>query len=94
MKNRIFENALYRLSSLIHKSELDTDDRFLVEFNSDGELSVCGCKELMQYTENDVMMDCERFFVCVKGKEMYLGRVFGKKVNVCGFIDSISFLRR
>lgn len=94
MKNRMIRKISASVRKYIHNSEIDTDDRFLVEFNSEGRLSVHGCRELLEYNENTLTMECENYFINIKGENLYINRFFRNVTSVGGKIDNISFMLR
>lgn len=94
MKNKVIKNISSSVSSFIHSSELDTDDRFLLEFNSEGALSVKGCREILGYSEDELLMECDSYYINVKGKDLLLSKFSRNETSVCGQLENISFVKR
>lgn len=94
MKKLMIKDITSAVRRYIHNSEINTDDRFLVEFNSEGRLSVYGCRELLEYNENSLVMECEGYFINVKGKHLYIDRFFRDETTVLGTVESVSFMLR
>ncbi len=81
-------------TAFMKDAELDTDDRFLLEFDSSGALFIKGCREIVGYEEEGLLLDCVQFFVNVKGKDLQLERFSKKGTLVSGQVESISFMKR
>ena len=69
-------------------------EEFLMEFNSQGELTVKGCVDVNEYISENILLVSEIYYINVKGNNLYLKQFSEKDTVICGTIESINFIKR
>lgn len=94
MKNKM-KNSVFRYFRMVmNDAELDADEPFQLEVNSLGEITVKGCKDIRGYSENEIMLVTDSFFITVKGKALQIKRFMRSLTVISGTADDISFIKR
>lgn len=72
---------------------MDTKESFYLEVNEDGELSVTGCNEIINYTGENIMLKSEKYYLDIYGTDLFLVVYSENSSVIKGDIEDIKFLR-
>lgn len=94
MKKDKRKSAIKEIKSFFNNPEFMLDEKFLLEFNSEGVISVRGCEDIKHYTDENILIVSEKHYISVSGNDLYM-KEFSKNDSVIdGEIESINFIRR
>lgn len=79
---------------LMRDNELDVNESFCMEMNSEGELSIKGAKEISEYTECTVFIVSREYYVEIKGSALRLKNYSKTVTGIQGEINNIKFMKR
>ncbi len=94
MKRDKQKSALKEIKNFFNSPEFMTEEEFLLEFNSEGELTARGCKDVKEYTEENVLLISEDYYINVGGKNLIMKQFSLKNTVIGGLIENINFIRR
>lgn len=94
MKLPVIEKMQLRARKWARVLQLDTDRSYLLEFGSDGNLHICGIRDIRSYDETDIVVLSEKLVTEIKGRGLYMLRFSDTEISVSGEILSVNFIRR
>ncbi len=94
MKNKMKYSVFRYFRRVMNDAELDADEGFHLEVNSLGEITVKGCKDIMSYSENEIMLTSDSCFVTVKGNALQVKQFMRSLTVISGETDDICFIKR
>lgn len=98
MEKNLFKRQGIRISRtvrlLMRDNELDVNESFCLEMNSEGELSIKGAEEISEYTDCSVFITSREYYVEIKGCGLRLKNYSKAVTGILGEISNISFLKR
>ena len=94
----MLEKSLARAGEAIRKfirsTQIDTDNKFLMEINTDGMLNLSGVEDITEYTDEYIFIVSKKKFTEINGSHLHLDYYGSRKISVAGQIDCIKFLHR
>lgn len=94
MKIQPVKDTVERINGILKESSLETDDGFLLEFNSEGELSLKGCSDIGNFSDETVLLVSKPYYINVKGRALQI-KIFSKQDTViAGTVENIGIVRR
>lgn len=92
MKKR-FAKQKRVLKNFMSEAGMDVHEDFFAELNEYGELTVSGCNEIINYTEDNITLKSEKYFLDIYGKHIFLKVFSVKKSVVGGEINDVKLLK-
>lgn len=94
MKSNKHKSAVKKIERFFNSPELMLPEKFLLEFNSLGELAVKGCVDVNEYFTENILLTSEIYYINVKGKELFMKQFSEKDTVIGGIVESINFIKR
>ena len=92
LKNKL-NNTVAGISERIGAvTEINEFFPFYMTVNSLGEISVKGCKEITDYSEDGIFLEASSFSLIIKGSDLRLKDYSDKNTVILGRIFSIEFV--
>ena len=82
------------LVRIMRDNEINVSEKFFMEMNSDGALSVKGIEDVSGYTQTEIFLVSAEYYISVKGKELIIRVFSGSSVEITGETEDISFIKR
>lgn len=82
------------ISTVSRKMQVDTDRRFLLEMNSEGNLRITGITDIKGYDESNIVVISVKYVTEITGRSLFMKRFSDTEIIVSGEIDRIDFIRR
>ena len=94
MKDKLFKGLNKSLRGFIRAAQVDTDRSFLLEFNCDGILKICGISDISEYTARHIIAVSDIYITEISGESLEIQSCRDTEISVSGEIFSIEFIRR
>ena len=94
MFRKSFAVAGENIRRFIRNTQIDTENKFLLEVSGEGFLNLSGVEDISEYTDNYIFVVSDKKFTEIDGKNLHLDYYGSRKIVVAGQIDSIRFLDR
>ncbi len=94
LKKKLLENFSSEIRGFLRKSQIDTDNKFLLELNSDGVLSLCGVEDLREYNGCSILAVTRAQVIRIEGRGLFIDTFGDRLICIRGEINSIEFLHR
>lgn len=89
-----FNSLGRRLRNFFRGAQIDTDNKFLLEFNSDGLLNLSGITDILEYDEDYILVESKQCITQISGQKLLLDTFNDKKIIVSGQVEDIKFIDR
>lgn len=94
MKFKLTDKLQDFISTVSRKMQVDTDRRFLLEMNSEGNLRITGITDIKGYDESNIIVISVKYVTEITGRSLFMKRFSDTEIIVSGEIDRIDFIRR
>lgn len=92
MKKSISNKVTAKLVNILRNTDMDVYDKFMLEMNAIGILTVKGCKEISEFNDERIIVLCEDKYINIEGNNLRLSRYSSSLTEITGKIRSISFI--
>ena len=86
MKNSLKEKIINGIVSNLN-GELNN----ILEFHGDRYIFVTGCRKILKYSKEEVIMDCKKYKLTVLGKGLIIEKLINGQLSVEGKIEKTEF---
>ncbi len=93
-KRKALNKAGGFVRSVLRDTELEVCEKFSMEMNSEGVLTIKGAREVTDYSRTGVFITSDDYYVTVKGTGLVLSTYSAAVTGIVGEISDISFLKR
>ncbi len=94
LKSNKHKSAVKKIERFFNSPELMLPEKFLLEFNSLGELAVKGCVDVNEYFTENILLTSEIYYINIKGKDLFMKQFSEKDTVIGGIVESINFIKR
>ena len=62
-----------------------------IEIRGRGEVSICGCKRIVKYSEGEIILRIGKELLMIRGRGLTCSAYFSGNIGIGGYIDSLAF---
>lgn len=94
MKKKFVDDSfIKKLIAVLRDTGMDVYDKSMIELNAIGLLTIYGCREIIEYSNETVIIDLRDKYIEIKGDNLKINHYSSTSTEIGGEIKNISIIK-
>ncbi len=94
MQNKLSDVLKKGMRKFMRETQIDTDNTFLLEVNSDGNVTIKGITDINSFDEEVIIVSSDKFITEIKGIGLFMKSFSETEIIVYGTANTINFIKK